>query len=352
MPLLDNFKLNIDPAKFQIGEDRSIFLICVLIASFFWLMVKLSDEYSINKDIYLEFAYPANQAFLELPPKKIPTKVEGTGWDLMYDYFLRPYAKLKYELLEERRITLTQSKLLNDINGILSSKGLKLKDFSFDVLAFKLEDKVEKIVPVKLVSKIQIDQQSGYRLVDDISRDPSQVAIVGPVSLVKEYSHWPTETVTIDNPTTTIEQQVLLKRPPEGISLSHKKVKIVVPIEEYTERSFFIPVVIKNAPDSVKIFPKQIKITSIIGLSQYNKISKEQFSLEANFEGIEMDDKRNTVPIKLKVFPKEVKDVFFSPRSAEFFLVKQNDSEGEPSTNEKLSADKETNKKENQTEEE
>ena len=328
MQLLDNLKNNVDRIRLQMGEDRLIFLTCVLIASLFWLLVKLSENYSVEKEIFLGFNYPGNQAMVVSPPDKINVKVEGTGWDLMYDYFLRPSAKVRFALEEDGAISLTETRLRSDINGMLINRDLRLTDFSFDAIDLRLEDKVEKMVPIELNKKITFDPLSGYKLKGDIIKNPSVVTISGPISLIAKHNSWPTDLIVESDLKATKERIVSLTKPPSEIQLSESSVKIVIPIEEYTEHSLFIPVQLKNAPDSIKILPRHIKLTCVVGLSQYQEIKEEDFLLEADFTGITMDNQRNTVRVNLREYPPFVKNVYYSPKSVVFFVIKEEQSDG------------------------
>ncbi len=306
----------------RIGEDRSTFIVCVLIATAFWLMVKLSKSYQVDKIIYFSYDHPADQVFSKSPPRKVATEVEGIGWDLMYDFFLRKRVEINYNLSGESNVFLTEARMRNDIESALSSRDLKLSVFNQEEVDLGLEKKIEKVVPVDLKLNIQFGANSQYRQKGQEQLEPREVVVSGPVSLVNEINSWPTDSLYVQNPTTSIERIVGLQQPPSELSLDITKVKLFIPVERYTEKSFFIPVAIKNGPDSIKIFPRQIKVNCIVGLSQYNEVKEEDFVLEANFTGVDIENS-TTVPIILTEYPPFVKDVFYSPKSAEFFVIKE-----------------------------
>ena len=93
--------------------------------------------------------------------------------------------------------------------------------------------------------------------------------------------------------------------------------------EQFTEKSLFLPVTVKNAPDSLKIFPNKVKTNFVIGLSQYDAISEKDFQLEVDLNGIPINQANNTAPISLIKQPAEVKNIRFSPKSVQFLFVKE-----------------------------
>ena len=62
-------------------------MICMGIALIFWIFIKLSQEYTAEKQVLFNFQIPSDKAFTKAPPNDLKVDLVGTGWDLMYDYF-------------------------------------------------------------------------------------------------------------------------------------------------------------------------------------------------------------------------------------------------------------------------
>ena len=96
----------------------------------------------------------------------------------------------------------------------------------------------------------------------------------------------------------------------------------MVEVEQFTEKSLFIKVDVKNAPDSLKIFPERIRLTCVLGLSRYNEIAPEDFALEVDLKNIPLNTVNNTIPILVTKQPNYIDNIKLSDRSVEFFFVK------------------------------
>ena len=66
-----------------IKSDRAIVLICLIMALFAWLIIKLNKEYSQNFIFPLTFQLQDHLTFAELPPTQINAQLRAKGWTLM-----------------------------------------------------------------------------------------------------------------------------------------------------------------------------------------------------------------------------------------------------------------------------
>ena len=84
----------------------------------------------------------------------------------------------------------------------------------------------------------------------------------------------------------------------------------------------FIPIIVKNAPQQLKIFPNKIKLDCTVALSRYAQLSSANFVAEVDLKGAALNSMNNTVTIVLSQFPNFVRNVKFTPKSAEFYFEK------------------------------
>lgn len=305
----------------QISEDRAIFLICMGIALVFWIMVKLSNNYTSDKEVQFQFVLPDDKIFSVLPPDKYIVQISGTGWQLLYEYFSQAKIKLVYDLGKETINELNRTRLRNDIINQFAARGVRIAEFNYDGFSLKLENKIFKSVPVRLVADISYAPQ--YHLVDSITLQPATIQVSGPLSKVNNIFYWETDSLVLNNLGTSVRKLVRLKQPDREIQLSQRSVNVQVPVEQYTEKSLFVSVQIKNGLDSLKIFPDKIMLTCIVGLSKYDLLSKDDFVMEVDLKNVLSDEDQNTVPIVLSHYPPYVRNVIYSPKAAEFFILKK-----------------------------
>jgi len=324
-------KIRIDrkDLRFTIRKDRAILMICIGIALVFWLLVKLSQEYVTERPVSLDLRIPDDKALAEAPPTDIQAQIEGTGWDLMFDYFQHPKVELPYDLGEADQLSLNRSRLRNDVLRALSSNDLTVTELNYENLTFRLEPKVTKRIPIRFHQSLSF--AAGYQLQDTVRLEPDSIEVTGPASRVQRITQWSTDSLLLDNLKSSQRKRLEVEAPPPELSLSTRAVEAIVEVEQFTEKSFFVPLELKSVPedDSLRYFPQRVKVTCVVGLSRYEQVGPADFQLVADLEDTPVGKERNRVMIELTVRPEFVKSVQFTPKVAEFFIVERKEEKME-----------------------
>lgn len=305
----------------KVKKDRYILAICMGISLIFWFLIKMSASYDTEKAINTSYEIPPNYAFVEMPPTKLIANIEGRGFDLMYEYFANSKAKALFDLQDEDVNTLNQVRIRNTIKDALTSSSINIANVNVNNIPLRLEERDEKKVPIRL--REEISYESGYHLLENIVLAPDSVLLSGPASLVDSLDEWSTNLFDLKKLNQTVTEDLTLAISPwTGLKIFPEKTQITIPVEQLTEKSLFIPVIVNDSPDSLKIFPDKIRINAIVGLSDYNSINKDDFRAEVNLKGVSLNGDKNTAPIYITQQPEVVKSIYFTPKSVEFFIVK------------------------------
>lgn len=306
--------------KITLREDRAILLSCIGIALVFWLLVKLSQTYRTEKSVTLNFSLPAGKTFRHYPPDDVKAQIEGSGWDLMFSYFNSNRVELGYNLEEIDQFTLNRGQLRADISRALSFKDIIITEVNYDNVEIVLEEEATRKIPIQLAYKIDFAPE--FHLQNDILLTPDSVNITGPNSIIENIVSWPSDSLKLENIKANLVQTIDLTNPSKEISITPTSVQVNINVEQFTEKSLFVPVVVKNAPDSIKIFPEIIKLSCVLGLSHYNELDPEDFQLEVDLQKIPVNKGRNTAPIQIAKSPEYIRNITFSHKSVEFFLLR------------------------------
>ncbi|MEM6698721.1 MAG: hypothetical protein AAF599_10020, partial [Bacteroidota bacterium] len=94
-----------------------------------------------------------------------------------------------------------------------------------------------------------------------------------------------------------------------------------ISVEKYTDKKFFVPVEIKNAKDSIKIFPKQIQLSVTVGVSAYDDLNAKDFTAEIDLS--KAVEGSNNIPISITKQPESAQQIHFSPKAVEYFILKK-----------------------------
>ncbi len=317
----DRFRL----PKLNLREDRAILIICIGIALVFWLLVKMSQTYRTERQVKLNFVLPDDRAFAEMPPRDVRVQLEGSGWDLMFEFFSNSEIPLFYDLRETDQLILNRGQLRTDIFNNLSSNDLKITEVNYDDINVTLEKKASKRVPVEPAIDLVLDPE--YHLRRPVTITPDSVRLIGPASKIEPVEKWRTDSVVLSGVRSDKKVSLPLQKPPNEVILGTQSVEVQIEVEQFTEKSLFVPLTIRNAPDSLRLFPQRIKLTCVVGLSDYNRVTSKDFMVEVDLKDVPVSEDKNTAPIQLVSQPHFVKNVKFSPKSAEFYFVKQKKEE-------------------------
>ncbi len=306
--------------KIQLREERAILLICFGIALSFWMMVKLSRTYTSEKQVILKFELPEDKVFSSSPPDDVHVQLSGRGWELMIDYLYSPQIILSYKLPDTQWFNLNKWQLRSDISRKLAFSNIQIKEASHDDVTLPLENKIVKKIPIHL--NYSFSFAAGYHL-QGVQLSPDSLKVSGPGTILDTLKTWQTAPLALENLKSNTKRILALRKPTKGLAIDAEAVEATILVEQFTEKSIFVPLMVKNAPDNLKIFPELVKLSCVVGLSQYNAVNQSDFQVEIDLAKIPLNEGKNTIPIVLKKQPGYVTNVQFAPKAAEFFILKK-----------------------------
>lgn len=311
--------------KLSVSERRraSAFLTCLVLAALAWVFTTLSNSYSFTVKEVLTFKNaPQKRAFHSLQPDTISTTMQGTGWEMLF-------SKMNYE---NKKITIDLHTLENKDYIVLSSQLKEINDrkefdnqitaFNPDTLYFDFSNRAVKRVPVRLVSKINYQQQ--FAQSNDVVIKPSYVTLSGPGSVIDNIKSWDTDSLTADSVDETLRTTVGLMPSTEGnVSILPKTVQVVLPVDEFTEKEISIPIKLINNHDyyKVKVFPQKVKITFTTSLNRYAAMDEDFFEASADLN-LWRNHSYTTLPVQLTRIPAYCKIVKIEPQNIDFIVRK------------------------------
>ncbi|PHN08350.1 YbbR-like domain-containing protein [Flavilitoribacter nigricans] len=322
MQFTEKIKKQLDNIRqFKLQEDRAILLSCIGIALVFWILVKLSQEYTSQKQVSFTYLAPEDLALTNIPPDDVYATLKGTGWNLMFEYLANSTIPVHFNIGEVGEFNLNRAQLRAELLAALASKELDITEINYDEINLRAEEKSTKRVPLRF--RLRLEFAPEHHLSAPLRIDPDSVTLTGAYSVLNNFTSWPTDTLEFLDLTNTVTLAIPVQKPPPEIQLSARETELTIPVESYTEKSFFVPVTLKNPPsDSLKVFPDKIKVSFAVGLSQYDSVHYTDFQLMADLKATSLEKGKNTVPVEITAQPKAVKNVVLSRKSVEFFILK------------------------------
>jgi len=324
---LDNLPEKIANFRRKYQQKIFLFLFFVVLSTIFWIIRSLSEVY--EAEILYPVKYdgiPENKVLVSEPPDKLKLKVKAVGRTILsrkYSFFLRP---LKFNVSSYFIYTTgtDSSYVLTKIAREALSQELDnmtILDISPDTLFFRFTEMVTKKAGIKhnIVNYPKIFARQ-YMLNGKISFIPDSIIVSGPYSIIDTLKNVYLEPISINNLNDSIEESCVLKKI-EQVTFSRKKVRMIIPVDKYTEHSYLASIKHVNVPDSViiKTFPSSVRITYTITLSYYNKLEPAMLEPYVDYNSIE-----SSMSSKLKVMLDDVPDFVHSitlyPSSVEFLI--------------------------------
>ncbi len=308
--------------------DIKVYAICVFIASFIWLLMTLSDNYTEEIEFPVSYNnYPKGMILVNKPSNNITVQVEAQGFELAKNS-LSNKDNVKIDL---SKIHLHKSKygryiasiptstfrynIINQLN--VNNVGKKFKP---DSIYFIFDSLATKQLPVRLNSKITFAK--GYTQYGNAIIYPNTVEAKGPSLTLQKINFVITDSLLAENVKEDINKELRLKEVDNLVKLSTNKVAVRIHTEKYSEFSFLVPVKVKsNIPNlKVKTFPSKVKLTCSMALPDYKKLSDTSFQVIAVLDSIDLLNE-NKIILQLAKKPKNVKSLSLSDESVEFVII-------------------------------
>jgi hypothetical protein len=154
------------------------------------------------------------------------------------------------------------------------------------------------------------------------------VEITGPASVVRDIQSWKTAVLFPSQPISSDLNIALplADHPTANLQFSVEKVQCIAAVEELTEKRMEVPVEIINAPENliIVLLPKTVEVVSSVGLSDYDRLSSENFKAIVDFSKIEVSQER-TIRVQLQNKPDYVRFTQYSPKKLDY-IIRSKDS--------------------------
>jgi hypothetical protein len=305
----------------------SSYVVCLLLAGLFWLLHSLSKEYIINIRVPVSYTHLPEQKLIAVDlPDSVDAEVIGSGFTILAYQWTHPFSPMDLDARQARSLgsgdfalaTYSHSERLEGAIG----HGLKILRVMPDTIVLSFEGRAEKRIPVR--PKVTVKCAPMYRLGDSIKTIPAYVMVSGAEALVKRISYIETEPKNYQGLNKAVNEPVNLVLPPDlrQLTVSLPKVNLIVPVGQYTEKKFSIPVETINVPPNVvlKTFPDKVDVIFQVPVENFAAITADMFRVVADYSKI--DPKANTIAVEFVRQPLNVLNLHTQPQRVEFLIRK------------------------------
>lgn len=306
------------------------FFIFLILSACLWFVRSLGEEYETQVDYPVRYInFPEDKVLVGFVPDKLQLTVRAKGFSILKSKMNFNQIPIQFNV---------SSFSLNNIGAdtfyivtetakeVLSAElsGMTIINISPDTLYFKLTNiGVRKVSVMPVLDMHEQFFQQQFMLNGKIEVSPDSIIISGPKPLVDSIHYIPTEALRYSNLTDTIIGAPRLKAI-NMITFSQTSVKVVIPVDRFTEVENQLPVVPINVPDSLNMIaiPGQITVTYRICLSNYNKVINNPLIPRIDYNALQLNSV-NRLTVFIVDTPRFISNLRFNPREIEFLITRK-----------------------------
>lgn len=292
------------------------------LSAFFWLMMKLSDEYTVTLKFNMKFIeQPVNQTVPD-SQNSIEATLVTTGFRLL-NYYIIPkksreieisLKEIKYKKIDDDKYSIRAMPIREHIANFMeiNENDVSIKE---DDIVFTMYRHASK--RVKVVPQTNIAFESQFNMYGEPSVSPDSITISGALNTIKDIYFVNTDAITMKNVRNNITKKVGLQLDDDVYS-DTDEVLVSIDVEKFTESEVTIPINTLNI-NNIHLFPADVKIRFIVAMKDYFNISRMSFDVEIDTLDI---INKELLPLRLVVSPNNTKVIGIAPSEVEYILKK------------------------------
>lgn len=312
------------------SREFLIFLFFFLIASGFWLLQTLNNDYEAEFSIPVRLKdVPNNVVLTSEPPSEVRIKVKDKGTVLMNYMLGKSFFPVNLNFNDYKdqgknnHVKIYASEFERKIRSQLNVS-TRLLAVTPDTLEYIYSTGKSKKVPVKFEGKVTAGRQ---HYISDTLYSPDSVLVYAPKKILDTITAAYTQRVELENISDTVKHRAILASV-RGAKFVPASVELTFPVDIFTEKTVEVPIHGVNFPaDKVlRTFPSKVQITFLVGLSRFRKIKPDNFIINVSYEELlKLGSDKYTV--KLKSVPDGISQIRIVPEQVDF-LIEQVSSNG------------------------
>jgi hypothetical protein len=294
-------------------------------------MIKMTDDYVAEISMPLTFSSIPADKLLNNTDDRITVRLRANGGDLFSVKYVSGPGKINVNL---NQVDLKMSRYFEKYYILSSQLRPQLAerfDFEYtltklspDTIYLDLEDIISKSLPVK--PGIVVSCKPQYMIYDSIVSIPSEIMVSGPASVIDTLNYISTVERTISDldQNTEISIPILVPVQDRKVNYSETEVKLIIPVEQFTESSVDLEVIGKSEDtgiQSIRTFPENVTLTYRVAIKDYDLVKPEMFELSVSYDP-QKDMDKTFLKVRIDKSPDFVRITRVNPDKVEFIIQK------------------------------
>ncbi len=307
-------------------KQLMVFLFFLLLSAFFWLLIKLSDVYTVSYVYSVRLTEVPTDQFIRNPESNtLRFAVESSGYNILRINVFKnsrrkidiPLNEVVYRQIKDKTYAISTTQLRESLSQKLKLNETELS-FSVNELYFEMEKLASKRIPVSVDSKLEFREEFG--LYDTIVYSPKTIEVFGPADLLDSIQSVKTSLLKEEDVYKSFTKRLKPVLPHESLKTSTKEIEVKVDVARFTEAQFVVPVHISEDLN-LKLFPEVVSINFSVAMRDYASIKPEQFFVEVDESQI--SQRPQYLSLLLATMPEKVKVIRLIPQKVEYLIISQ-----------------------------
>lgn len=299
------------------GRDVMLYLLFVVVAFVFWLLLSLDSEVQRDFEVPAELTeVPDSVTVIGKMPPSFSVSVRAKDAQLLRFLWGRmPSMKLKWEgMTSDNLISLSHSKIDARLREYFGN-GVSIVSFKPDSIHLAYSTLPGRRVPV--VIKADIHPNLQYIISGPITANIDSVSIYSARDLPHDLRAVTTEPIVKSGLKDTTCYEVKFV-PVPGARIIPDRIIVTVPVEPLISRRQMIPVEVINVPSDMNMltFPSKVEVSYLVPMSAY----KDDYPLKAYADYRSIKPGANKLGLSLSLIPELYHSVSFSHDSVEYVI--------------------------------
>lgn len=302
-------------------------MIFFIIAALFWLLIKLSTNYTVTEPLTVNIKDAPSNMVVTNETQKIKIKLSTSGFDLL-NYYFKPASRRKVDISlksvplhkdDENTYSFSSSYAKEIISGFLKIDHNKI---GFEENRITLNMEQLDSVRVKIIANVDLSYEKQYNRIGKIKLTPDSVTVYGPKNKIATIDNIHTQHLSLKNINQNIDTDIPLQLD-EMLNSNYKDVNMKIFVEKYTEAVVNVPIT-NDSNKKLRLFPDKVKIKYIVSLTDYNIIKENSFKV--SIDTIDISPENNYLPVYLSDYPNNTKILSVEPKEVEYIIIEENEN--------------------------
>ena len=304
-------------------RTRSIllYLFFVVISAVFWSFLTFNGDVQLEVEVPVEISKPSNVHLLSKVPDTLSVIVRDRGYRF-FTHIFQKTPKLTLRLTDYSDgngfFKVDQSHLKKALAPILN-KHATIVSVLPESINIAFTDLPGKKVPVR--ADISVEPREDYTQYGALIQSQDSVLVFSDAKTLSEINEVYTYHVEEVDLTDTLHRKVSIA-PIKGAVVEPRATDIMVPIEKLKSQTRSVKIVVRNAPQGVKmlLFPSDVEVKY---LSPESRITEDAgITAVVDYNSVDFNAPGNKVKVLIGEVPAAYQDVTFSHDSVEYIIEK------------------------------